>query len=65
MIVTADEVLGKLPTALAAMDQPSIDGANTYIVSEAVANAGLKVAISGLGETNLCGLRLFSKHRTR
>jgi asparagine synthase (glutamine-hydrolysing) len=49
VVVTADEVLGKLPAALAAMDQPSIDGVNTYIVSEAVASAGLKVAISGLG----------------
>jgi asparagine synthase (glutamine-hydrolysing) len=49
VVVTGDEVLGKLPAALAAMDQPSIDGVNTYIVSEAVANAGLKVAISGLG----------------
>jgi asparagine synthase (glutamine-hydrolysing) len=31
------------------MDQPSIDGVNTFVVSEAAANAGLKVALSGLG----------------
>lgn len=33
----------------AAMDQPSVDGVNTYFVSKAAAQAGLKVALSGLG----------------
>lgn len=32
-----------------AMDQPSIDGVNTYLVSRAAAAAGMKVALSGLG----------------
>jgi len=32
-----------------AMDQPSVDGVNTYFVSKAAAQAGLKVALSGLG----------------
>jgi asparagine synthase (glutamine-hydrolysing) len=49
ILVTEDEILAKLPAALDAMDQPSIDGVNTYIVSEATAEAGLKVALSGLG----------------
>ncbi len=49
VFVTEDEILSKLPRALAAMDQPSIDGVNTWIVSEAAANAGLKVALSGCG----------------
>ncbi len=49
ILVTEDEILAKLPAALRAMDQPTIDGVNTYIVSEATARAGLKVAISGLG----------------
>ena len=40
---------------LDAMDQPSIDGVNTYFVSKAAAEAGLKVAISGLGGDELFG----------
>ncbi len=47
--VTESELLAKLPRALAALDQPAVDGFNTYIVSEAVAAAGLKVALSGVG----------------
>jgi len=31
------------------MDQPSIDGFNTFLVSQAIANQGLKVAIAGQG----------------
>jgi asparagine synthase (glutamine-hydrolysing) len=49
IFVTEGEALAKLPQAMAAMDQPSIDGVNTYLISEAVAQAGLKVAVSGLG----------------
>ncbi|MPY70083.1 MAG: asparagine synthase (glutamine-hydrolyzing) [Alphaproteobacteria bacterium] len=39
----------------AAMDQPSIDGVNTYFVSKVTAEAGLKVALSGLGGDELFG----------
>ena len=38
-----------LEGALAAFDQPSIDGLNTYFVSKATREAGLTVALSGLG----------------
>jgi asparagine synthase (glutamine-hydrolysing) len=38
---------------LDAMDQPSIDGINTYFVSKAAADAGLKVALSGVGGDEL------------
>jgi asparagine synthase (glutamine-hydrolysing) len=38
---------------LEAMDQPSIDGVNTWFVSKAAREAGLKVAISGLGGDEL------------
>src|SRR5919202_6348686 len=31
------------------MDQPSLDGLNTYVVSRAVREHGLKVVLSGLG----------------
>ncbi|HEX8384624.1 MAG TPA: asparagine synthase (glutamine-hydrolyzing) [Rubricoccaceae bacterium] len=40
---------------LAAMDQPSLDGVNTYFVSRAAARTGLKVALSGVGGDELFG----------
>jgi len=39
----------------AAMDQPSIDGVNTYFVAKAARETGLKVALSGLGGDELFG----------
>ena len=44
-----------LPRILEAMDQPSIDGINTWFVSKAAHELGLKVAISGLGGDELFG----------
>lgn len=38
---------------LEAMDQPTIDGLNTYLVSQAAAASGLRVALSGLGGDEL------------
>ncbi|HTP61557.1 MAG TPA: asparagine synthase (glutamine-hydrolyzing) [Burkholderiales bacterium] len=38
---------------LAAMDQPSIDGLNTYLVAAAAKQAGMKVALSGVGGDEL------------
>lgn len=40
---------------LHAMDQPSIDGVNTWFVARAAASQGLKVALSGLGGDELFG----------
>ena len=42
-----------LPAILEAMDQPSIDGVNTWFVAKAAKEAGLKVALSGLGGDEL------------
>ena len=53
IIVTPQQVLADLPQALAAMDQPSIDGINTYCVSRATKQAGITVALSGLGGDEL------------
>ncbi len=49
VLVCESDILKKLPRILESMDQPSVDGINSYIVSEATADAGLKVALSGLG----------------
>lgn len=46
---------GLWPAALAAMDQPSIDGFNTFVVSRAAHEAGLKVVLSGLGGDEMFG----------
>jgi asparagine synthase (glutamine-hydrolysing) len=40
---------------IAAMDQPTVDGLNSYVVAETVARAGLKVALSGVGGDELLG----------
>lgn len=45
----AQDLLHALPAALAAMDHPSADGPNTYVVSQATKAAGVGMALSGLG----------------
>ncbi len=51
--VSEQEFKDDLPCILDAMDQPSIDGVNTWFVSKAAKEAGLKVALSGLGGDEL------------
>jgi len=54
-------VLGRLDEAIAALDQPTMDGINTYFVSWAAREVGLKVALSGLGGDELfAGYSTFS-----
>jgi asparagine synthase (glutamine-hydrolysing) len=54
-IVTEREFREDLPKIMEAMDQPTIDGLNTWFVSKAARELGLKVAISGLGGDELFG----------
>jgi asparagine synthase (glutamine-hydrolysing) len=49
LLVSQQEVLETIPAALGAMDQPTMDGINTYFVSQQTRAAGVKVALSGLG----------------
>lgn len=51
--LTPDDFLKQLPEALAAMDHPSGDGPNTYIVSKATKQAGVTMALSGIGGDEL------------
>ncbi len=37
------------------MDQPTIDGINTWFVSKATRELGLKVALSGIGGDEILG----------
>jgi asparagine synthase (glutamine-hydrolysing) len=48
-----NQLLNLLPDALAAMDQPTMDAVNTFVVSKAVKEAGVTVALSGLGGDEL------------
>lgn len=50
-----DEFEGLLDDFMLSMDQPTIDGLNTYLVSRAAASQGLKVVLSGLGGDELFG----------
>ncbi len=45
----------ELSSVIHAMDQPSIDGVNTYFVAKLAAELGMKVALSGLGGDELLG----------
>lgn len=54
-----EDMLTRLDEALSALDQPTMDGINTYFVSWAARQVGLKVALSGLG-----GDELFAGYRT-
>ena len=48
-----DRLLEILPGAIAAIDQPTMDGINTFVVSSAVKSKGITVALSGLGGDEL------------
>src|ERR1041385_6974351 len=45
--LSEDRLLEILPGAIAAIDQPTMDGINTYVVSSAVKSKGITVALSG------------------
>ena len=47
--VSQSDFFAAIDPAIRAMDQPTIDGINTYFVSERTRAAGVKVALSGLG----------------
>jgi asparagine synthase (glutamine-hydrolysing) len=53
--LTEDRLIALLPQAIAAIDQPTMDGINTYVVSGVVKHAGITVALSGLGGDELFG----------
>lgn len=62
IVLTPQHFLNQLPDALNAMDHPSGDGPNTYVVAEATKNAGITMALSGLGGDELfAGYDIFKR----
>jgi asparagine synthase (glutamine-hydrolysing) len=53
IMVSQGDMLDAIPYALQAMDQPTIDGLNTYLIARQTRAAGIKVALSGLGGDEL------------
>ena len=51
--LSESNLLETLPAALTSLDQPSIDAINTYVISKAVKETGISVALSGLGGDEL------------
>jgi asparagine synthase (glutamine-hydrolysing) len=55
ILLVPDTLVGQLNDAVKSLDQPTMDGLNTYFVSRAAAQSGLKVALSGLGSDEIFG----------
>ena len=55
MLLSGEDLEARLMEAVGALDQPTMDGVNTFFVSWAARQTGLKVALSGLGGDELFG----------
>jgi asparagine synthase (glutamine-hydrolysing) len=61
--LTPNDFKNDLPTAVNSMDSPSGDGPNTYVVSKATKEAGITVALSGIGGDELfAGYDVFKRY---
>jgi len=54
-VLSQQDALQAIPAFLGAIDQPTIDGLNTYIISREARAAGIKVALNGIGGDELFG----------
>jgi asparagine synthase (glutamine-hydrolysing) len=55
IVVGEEDFLAEIPDMLRAVDQPSVDGANVYLISREVRKVGVTVALSGQGGDEVFG----------
>src|SRR5271169_1834181 len=55
ILLSPDTLVAQLDDAVNSLDQPTMDGLNTYFVSRAARQGSLKVALSGLGSDEIFG----------
>jgi asparagine synthase (glutamine-hydrolysing) len=55
IVLTEQRFIAQLEPALDSLDQPTFDGLNSYYMSQAVREAGFKVALAGTGGDELFG----------
>src|SRR5207244_8050095 len=55
VVLSEQQVAGRLDEALDSLDQPTFDGLNSYYMSRAVREAGFTVALVGTGGDELFG----------
>jgi asparagine synthase (glutamine-hydrolysing) len=55
IVLTEQRFMSQLETALDSLDQPTFDGINSFYMSQAVREAGFKVALVGTGGDELFG----------
>ena len=55
VLLTPEMLLGQVEDAVKSLDLPTMDGLNTYFVSRAARQSGLKVALSGVGSDEIFG----------
>lgn len=61
-IATKKDFLNSLDDIFEAMDEPTIDGVNSFFISKAAREAGVKVVLSGIGSDEIfCGYSSFQK----
>lgn len=55
ILLSPDQLLQNIPNIMGDLDHPSGDGFNTWLVSKVTKEAGIKMALSGLGGDELFG----------
>ncbi len=55
LCLSESDLLSRLPCALDSLDQPTLDGTNVFVISQAVRGAGVKVVLSGQGGDEVFG----------
>lgn len=55
LVYSSNEIINLVPKAVESLDYPTGDGINTWLVSKATKEAGITVALSGLGGDELFG----------